>query len=74
MALAQTVPLRVFTDSKHVFNIIIRGEMPTKRRLAIDVTAIVDAYEHSEIDRVGLFRGSEKLADSLTNLNANKAP
>lgn len=70
-ALAQFVPLRIFTDSKQVFDVITRGKRPTERRLAIDPTGAREAYERREIDRVGLVRGLENPADSLTKLRGN---
>lgn len=70
-AFRRKIPVRMFTDSKQVFDVITRGKRPTEKRLAIDVIAAREAYHNFEIDRVGLIRGENNPADALSKLAHN---
>lgn len=69
-AIGKPILLRMFTDSKQVFDVITRGKRPTERRLAIDVCAAREAYGNREIDRVGLVRGEDNPADALSKIGS----
>ena len=69
----RNIPLKMFTDSKQLFDVITKSSSTTERRLMIDVAAVREAYHSFEISEVGLVRGSTNMADAFTNPSANKA-
>lgn len=48
------IPLKMFCDSKQLFDVITKGSSPTKRRLMIAVAAVWEAYNSFQIPEVGL--------------------
>jgi hypothetical protein len=50
--LKQKVPLTLHTDSLSLFDALNKTTLPTEKRLAIDVLAIMDAYKNRELDTV----------------------
>lgn len=70
-AIRKPILLHMFTDSKQVFDVVTRGKRPTERRLAIYVSAVREAYTKREIGRVGLVRGKDNPADSLSKTVSN---
>lgn len=68
MLLNQRVPLQVFTDSKTLFDVIVRVSTTSKRRLMIDIHATREAYDRQEITDIGLVRSQYNLADCMTKI------
>ena len=52
--LQQRIPLQMFTDSKYLFDVIVRASMTSERRLVIDISATREAYECIETADIGL--------------------
>lgn len=72
-AFGRNTTLQMFTDSKQVFDVIMRGRRPAKQHLAIDASAMRKVYERKKIDRAGLIRGTDNPADALTKIDDNNA-
>jgi len=62
----QLLPLVMLTDSKQMFDVIIRASHTTEKRLMIDAAAVREAYKRYEISNVGLVRSEHNPADGLT--------
>ena len=70
--LQQRIPLQMFTDSKSLFDVIVRASMTSERRLMIDISATREAYERHEIADIGLIGSEHNLADCMTKIMAPK--
>jgi hypothetical protein len=66
--LRQKVPLTILTDSKSLFDVIIKSSTTSKRRLMIDITAVRNAYNDQELSDVGFVRTKYNPADSFTKI------
>lgn len=64
--LRQTIPLKMFTDSKQLFEVITRASNTTENHLMIDFAAASETYNTFEISNVGLVAGTDNPADGLT--------
>lgn len=62
----QPIALKMFTDSKQLFDVITRASHTAEKRLMIDVAAAREAYNNFEISNVGLVAGIDNPADGLT--------
>eukprot|EP00171_Calliarthron_tuberculosum_P023435 IDg23435t1 len=67
--LYMNIPLRMFTDSKQLFDVITKASHPTEKRLMIDIASVREAYDEFEISNVGLVSGASNPADALTKPN-----
>lgn len=66
LILKQNVPIRMFTDSKQVFDAITKSSCTTERRLMIDLHSAKESYDKFEIDNVALISSNQNLADCFT--------
>eukprot|EP00171_Calliarthron_tuberculosum_P008498 IDg8498t1 len=66
--LQQEIPLQIFTDSRSLFDVIVKATKTSERRLMIDVAACREAYERHEIADIGLIRSEHNLADCFTKV------
>lgn len=64
--LRNQIPLKLFTDHKHMFDVITRASHTPEKRLMIKVAAARETYRNFEISYVGLVAGTVHPADSLT--------
>lgn len=64
--LRQPIALKMFTDSKQLFDVITRASHTTEKRLMIDIASAREAYKNFEISNVGLVAGTDNPADGLT--------
>ena len=60
------------TDSKSVFDFIVRASMTSEWRLVIDIPGTREAYERSKIADIRLIGSEHNLADSMTKIMAPK--
>ena len=65
---ARRIPLKIFMDSKTLFDVLTRGTLTTERRLVIDLMVAREAYERGEISDVGHVRSEHNLEDELTKV------
>ncbi len=56
----------MFTDSKHLFDVITTGSYTTEKRLMVEIKATREAYNKNEISNVGWVPGTFNPADELT--------
>ena len=68
LLLSRRIPLQIFTDSKTLFDVIVRGSTTRERRLMIDIYATRQAYRRDEIADIGLIRSEYNLADCMTKI------
>jgi Reverse transcriptase (RNA-dependent DNA polymerase) len=66
LMLGQKVPLKMYTDSKSLFDVVTRATYTAERRLMIDVEATRQAYIRRDIDDIGLLASEHNVADGLT--------
>ena len=71
--LRKTIPLKMLTDSKSIFDVITKPSTTTKKRLLINIKAIREGYENLENSNVGFVRSNNNQADAFTNLGSNNA-
>ena len=65
-ALQQTVPMRLMTDLKSLFDIISKESRTSEKRIMLDIDATRQAYQRQEITNIGFVRSEHNLADGLT--------
>ena len=66
--LQKEIKLTLLTDSMSLFKIIINSTVTTEKRLMIDIAAVREAYERSDIDYVGWIPSTSNIANGLTKL------
>ena len=62
------IPLKMFTDSKSLFDVITKCTMTAEKRLMIDIFAINQAYDGREITNVGFVRSENNIANGFTKV------
>ena len=66
--LKRKIPLSMFTDSKSLFDVLIKNSYTTERRLMIDLNSARASYEANEILDVGFVRTDQNPADAFTKI------
>lgn len=61
--------VNMFTDSKHLFDALTKGQKKSEKWLMIDVLATREAYKRFEMSSIGLVPGDQNPADALSKLN-----
>lgn len=69
--LGRKLGLRMFTDSKSLFDVISKNSTTTEKRLMVDVQAMREAYERMELSDVAWVKSEDNPADSLTKVKEN---
>ena len=67
------LPLVLCTDSKSLYDCLVRLGTTQEKRLMIDVMSLRQAYERREIAEVKWVKGSTNPADSMTKLKASNS-
>ena len=67
------LPLVICTDSKSLFDCLVKLGTTQEKRLMIDVMCLRQAYERREIAEVRWIRGTTNPADSMTKEKASNA-
>lgn len=62
----------MLTDSKQVFNGVIKGRKTTEKRVMLDILATRGAYRRFEFCCIGFVRGEQNPADTLSTLVGNE--
>ena len=71
--LGRKIELRVFTDSRTLFDAIISFCAMTEKRLLIDIACLRQAYRSGELANLGWIRSEQNVADALTKDKVNSA-
>ena len=71
--LGENIPMIMLTDSKQLFDILVRAKRTAERRLMVDISAAREAYNDEVISNIALIRSEFNLADALTNIGGNDA-
>lgn len=66
--LNRRVTLQIYTDSKSLFDVIVKGTATTEIRLMLNVYAARQAYKRNEIADIGLVTFEFNLADCMTKI------
>jgi hypothetical protein len=69
----EPVPLTVFTDSKSLYDCLVKIGMTREKRLMIDIMCLRQAYERREIAEVVWIKGEENVADAMTKEKCSNA-
>jgi hypothetical protein len=72
-ALEIDLPLVVCTDSKSLYECLVKLGTTQEKRLMIDVMCLRQAYERREIAEVKWIKGESNPADSMTKLKPTNA-
>ena len=72
-ALEIDLPLVVCTDSKSLYECLVKLGTTQEKRLIIDVMCLRQAYERREIAEVKWIKGESNPADSMTKLKPTNA-
>lgn len=67
----RSIGLRMFTDSKTLFDVITKNTTTTEKRLMIDIKAVRESYERMELSDVAWIRSENNPADALTKVKEN---
>lgn len=65
-ALGKRIPVRMYTDSKSLFDTITKRSQTSEKRLLIDLATVREAYRKKEIDNIAWIRSECNLADGMT--------
>ena len=68
-----TVPIVLCTDSKSLYDCLVKLGTTAEKRLMIDIMCLRQAYERHEIAEVKWIKGSTNPADSMTKSKASGA-
>jgi hypothetical protein len=71
--LRQSIPLLIMTDSRPLFDVIIRARYTTEKRLMVDLAAARQGFRKRDITNVCLIRSEQNVADAMTNFSANSS-
>ena len=66
--LKKDVRLTLLTDSMSLFKVIVNSTITTEKRLMIDISAVREAYEKSDIDFIGWIPSNSNIANGLTKI------
>ena len=69
--LKKNLLIRMITDSKSIFDNVTKMSYTEEKRLAIDVSAIREAYDWGEIDKIAWIRSFYNPADAMAKLTNN---
>lgn len=69
----KTVTLIVCTDSRSLYECLVKLGTTKEKRLMIDVMAIRESYERRELAEIRWINGKDNPADSMTKANASSA-
>ena len=64
--LNQCIPLQIMTDSRSLFDVIVRNSTTSDRRLMIDIKDVRESYESQKISHVGFVRSEDNPANAFT--------
>jgi hypothetical protein len=64
--LGTIIPLKMYTDSKCLFDVITKGSMTAERRLQIDIALAREGFNKGWISDMALIPSEENLADGMT--------
>lgn len=73
MILRRQVPLSIYTDSKSLFECLVKLGTTKEKRLMIDILCLRQAYERRQITEVTWIEGASNPADALTKAKSSKA-
>jgi hypothetical protein len=71
--LSQRIPISMLTDSKGLFDVLVKSSSTQERRLMIDIAAAKQACDTKEKSDMGFIRSTHNLADGLTKLESCQA-
>lgn len=60
------LPLRMYTDSKSLFDVIVKESTTTEKRMSIDLRAVNESYRNREVSDIAFIRSHVNPADALT--------
>ena len=69
--LGKVIAVRLYTDSKSLFDVITKNSVTTEKRLMIDVRSVREAYVNMELNNVAWIRSEYNPADALTKVKDN---
>jgi len=72
-SLQTSVPTVVCTDSRSLYDCMVKLGTTTEKRLMIDVMAVREAYERRELSEFRWIEGPDNPADAMTKAKPNKA-
>ena len=72
-ALQIDLPLVVCTDSKSLYECLVKLDTTQEKRLIIDVMCLRQAYERREIAEVKWIKGNSNPADAMTKAKPSNA-
>jgi hypothetical protein len=65
------IPIRMYTDSQSLFDVISKGSMTAERRLQIDIALAREGFDRKWISNIALIASQDNLADALTKPRAS---
>jgi hypothetical protein len=67
------IPIVICTDSKSLYDCLVRLGTTNEKRLMIDIMSLRESYEHREISEIRWINGKDNPADAFTKKAPNKA-
>ncbi len=69
----KSIPLKMYTDSKSLFDVITKSSTTLEHRLMIDVLSVREVYQKQELSDIGFVRSDQNPANGFAKPNACKA-
>lgn len=66
----RNIPIEMLTDSKSIFDVLVRASSTKEQRIMIDALSTRQAYDRQEIADIGLVRYEYSLADCMMKVIA----
>jgi hypothetical protein len=68
-----TIPVVICTDSRSLYDCLVKLGSTQEKRLMVDVMALRQSYERRELTEVRWIKGEDNPADALTKLTPNNS-
>ena len=67
------LPLVLYTNSKLLYECLVKLGITQEKRLIIDIICLRQAYKRKEIEKVKWIKGKSNLADAMTKSNSKSS-
>ena len=66
-----TIPIKIYTDNKSLFDVVTRNSVTTEKRLMLNIRSVREAYQDLDLNDMAWIRSEYNPADALTKVKEN---